>query len=142
MSCPDLAAWLAEQEASPPEGFWGVQDCWLFPADWVLRRTGRDPAARYRGQYSTAAAAWRLVWRAGGPVPFADGLMAEAGWVSSASPRRGQVGLLAAVMETNGVRRPCLIGGVCLGGGWWASRTEDGLLIGQAQARRCWRPDR
>ncbi|MGL4309806.1 MAG: DUF6950 family protein [Paracoccaceae bacterium] len=36
---------------------WGVQDCILFPADWLAELTGIDPAADLRGSYDRAASA-------------------------------------------------------------------------------------
>lgn len=136
-----LDRWLAEQEAEAPDGFWGVQDCWLFAADWVWTRTGWDPAADLRGRYSTELGAARLIARAGGPEAFAGRLLGGVGWSPTARAYRGQVGLLPAVSDTNGVRI-IQVAGVCLGGGWWASRTEDGLLIGQPRPTALWRPGR
>lgn len=54
---------------------WGAHDCCLFPADWVLRVTGIDPAADWRGGYTDEEGARRLVEAAGGlPSLFARGM--------------------------------------------------------------------
>jgi hypothetical protein len=45
---------------------WGVNDCMLWPADCVLAITGEDPAAEYRGTYSTALSAMRIAEKHGG----------------------------------------------------------------------------
>lgn len=37
----------------------GEHDCALMVADWVLRMTGEDPGADYRGRYKTARGAAR-----------------------------------------------------------------------------------
>ncbi len=135
----DLDAFL---EAETAAGFdWGVRDCWLLPADWVLARTGRDPASAWRGRYRTALGAARIIRRMGGPEAFAGGSLAACGWIRSSSPRRGQVGLLPAAIETtHGVRR-ALVGGIALGGGWWATRNgPGGLVMGLAEPTVFWRP--
>ena len=69
---------------------WGTRDCWLLPADWIRRRTGRDPAAAWRGRYRTAGGARRLIVRGGGPVAFADAGLVACGWARSRGVRRGQ----------------------------------------------------
>ena len=139
MTAADLAAFLeAEAEAAFE---WGVRDCWLLAADWALARTGRDPAAAWRGRYASALGAARIINRMGGPEAFAGSSLAACGWVRSASPRRGQVGLLPAAIETtHGVRR-ALVGGIALGGGWWATRNgPGGLVMGRAEPTVFWRP--
>ena len=45
---------------------WGVNDCCLFAADWVLRRTGVDPAEALRGRYDSESGAQALLRRKGG----------------------------------------------------------------------------
>lgn len=45
---------------------WGVHDCCLWAADSVLACTGHDPAAPWRGTYSDAAGAMRLLDELGG----------------------------------------------------------------------------
>jgi hypothetical protein len=44
---------------------WGVLDCALFAAGAVEAQTGVDPAAAYRGQYSTATGSVRVLRRLG-----------------------------------------------------------------------------
>lgn len=135
----DLDAFLEGETAAGFE--WGVRDCWLLPADWVLARSGHDPASAWRGRYRTALGAARIIRRMGGPEAFASGSLAACRWVRSSLPRRGQVGLLPAAVETtHGVRRG-LVGGIALGGGWWATRNEsEGLLFGRADPIAAWRP--
>lgn len=45
---------------------WGSRDCCLWAADAVLACTGHDPAAQWRGTYSAALGAMRLVDELGG----------------------------------------------------------------------------
>jgi len=40
---------------------WGQNDCCLFPADAIQAFTGVDPAADFRGKYSTEAEALALI---------------------------------------------------------------------------------
>ena len=45
---------LEAQERYRASGFrYGAFDCVHFAADWVLRLTGEDPLAAYRGRYAT-----------------------------------------------------------------------------------------
>jgi hypothetical protein len=52
---------------------WGSHDCCLWAADAVLATTGHDPAAQWRGVYSTESAAHDLVASLGG-LPAVAGL--------------------------------------------------------------------
>ncbi len=45
---------------------WGLHDCCLWAADAVFAQTGVDPAAPWRGTYSSARDAIALVGRLGG----------------------------------------------------------------------------
>lgn len=44
---------------------WGRTDCLMTAADWVAEMRGFDPAARWRGRYTTALGAARVLARAG-----------------------------------------------------------------------------
>lgn len=139
MMAGDLEAFLEAETAAAFE--WGVRDCWLLPADWVLARTGRDPAAPWRGRYASALGATRLINRGGGPEAFAGASLGACDWVRSASVRRGQVGLVMAAIETTHGVRQALVGGIALGGGWWATRNgPGGLVMGLAEPMVFWRP--
>lgn len=49
---------VASQRAYAERGLvWGSFDCCTFAFDWVLKMTGVDPMADYRGQYSSEAEA-------------------------------------------------------------------------------------
>lgn len=58
-----LPGYLAERAGRAFE--WGVNDCCIFAADWVLRVTGRDPMQCLRG-YSDEDVARRLLELGGG----------------------------------------------------------------------------
>lgn len=73
---------------------WGVNDCALFAADAILAMTGEDPAEGWRGRYTTARGARRILHRAGygSQVAVAARLFAR---VPPASARVGDIAVLA-----------------------------------------------
>lgn len=64
---------LAEIDAASKRGFvWGENDCCLFVCNVILAMTGTDPAAWFRGKYSSATWATRRLRE------FAGGGLLEA----------------------------------------------------------------
>lgn len=91
----DLGVYLQQCEARAFA--WGEFDCALFAADWVLRLTGFDAAAEYRGRYRTAGgAARRLKAVTGGGLAEAATQALGEQLASPAMARRGDVVLLQA----------------------------------------------
>lgn len=43
----------------------GKLDCWLWVSDWVLARTGNDPAEKFRGKFDTRLGAAKVLKEAG-----------------------------------------------------------------------------
>ena len=80
-----LALFLLARRAQPFA--WGTNDCCMFAADAVQAMTGVDHAAEYRGQYSDAAGAARLL--GAGVEPFADRALGER--IAWPLARRGDV---------------------------------------------------
>lgn len=107
---------------------WGVNDCCLFAADWVLAATGRDIAADYRGRYTTALPAMRFVELGGG----VEAMIERAGGqvVHPAMARRGDV---IARDVGNGIGL-----GVCVGS-LAAFVGKDGVLFLDLTNVSCWR---
>ncbi len=70
---------------------WGVHDCCLFAADCVHVITGVDHAASFRGKYSTALGAQRVITERGGLVAFLTEQLGEP--VHPALAQTGDVGL-------------------------------------------------
>lgn len=68
-------------------------DCAMFAANCVLAMTDADPAARFRGRYTTATGALRVVREAG----FADLADAAASMLEEIHPSRARVGDVAMV---------------------------------------------
>lgn len=123
----DLAAFLRAGGARPFA--WGVQDCCLWAADWVLAATGRDPAAVWRGRYRTALGAARLAARRGGFEAHVAACLADAGLTETAEPRPGDVGIVdLANGPTFAVRTR----------GCWAAKGERGVVLTDAPCLRAW----
>lgn len=119
--------------------FWGVCDCFLWPADWIETCGWPDPATAWRGRYATALGAARIVARAGGVEALWRREAERIGLAPTARPIAGDVGL--AARETTGVG-PTLrgrVGAVCLGGGEWAVRTQGGIRTGRWPVLQAWR---
>lgn len=118
---------------------WGRSDSMLLIADWMLAATGRDPAAPWRGRYSSPLGAARIIRRAGGKAALLDDGFARVGCALSVPPkdaRCGDVGLVPA-RTTAGRIEPV---GAIRSGSCWVVRTPRGLLAGPAEAIAAWRP--
>lgn len=122
-----LAAFLRAGGARPFA--WGVQDCCLWAADWVLAATGRDPAAGWRGRYLTALGAARLVTRRGGFEAHVAACLADVGLAETSDPGPGDVGI---VELTNG---PTF---AVRASGCWAAKSECGVVLADAPYLRAW----
>lgn len=70
---------------------WGQSDCFCVVADWVYERTGFDPGARWRGQYSTQDEARRILRREGGLVGLMSAVMSSFCGVSQGQLEAGDV---------------------------------------------------
>lgn len=110
-----LASFIESRRAAKFE--WGVNDCALFAADWVLTVTGVDHAEGLRGKYDDEAGARRLIEQAGGMAAFA----AELSPTPLGFAQRGDVVL--AVIDGHETF------GVCLGNGQWCAPGLRGLVF-------------
>lgn len=73
---------------------WGVRDCGLRLADWVLARRGTDPAADVRGTYGNAEELAMLMgW--GGLPRFVDRLARRAGLARVSDPAPGDIAVIS-----------------------------------------------
>lgn len=59
---------------------WGSKDCCLMAADLVQAITGKDPAAVFRGTYSSRLGAARIIAKFGGVEALAESIAKENGW--------------------------------------------------------------
>lgn len=80
---PTLLSLYVDSRRNEPFA-WGSNDCCLFAADWVLIATGIDIAANYRGTYTGALGAQRIIFEAGGIDRL---LEAHAPMLSRISPK-------------------------------------------------------
>lgn len=122
-----LQACLAERRARPFE--WGSLDCVLFAADCVEACTGVDLAAMYRGTYSDATSAGRIVHALGGLAEIAAASVGREVLPVQAQP--GDIGLVI----NDG--RECLA--VCTGSTWHAPGADGVVALPMDQAARAWR---
>ena len=124
-----LDAFLEEATARTfRDGEW---DCQLFPAAWVLRITGLDPASEWRGRYSTALGRERILRREGGPLPVMTRGAESVGLQRTNEPKRGDVGLI----RVDGRH----FGAICLGERWAVVDAKRGLAVTKPDAvLRAW----
>lgn len=116
---------------------YGTRDCLLLIADWWLEVTGDDPAAPWRGRYSTPAGAARIIRKHGGELGLLRHGLGLVGARSVPPPdaQAGDVGLVER-MTTDGMAK---VGAICTGNGW-ATLDEGGLGVGPAGVFAVWRP--
>lgn len=82
-----------EERRRDPFSFEEGRDCALFVADCVLAMTGEDPAAQFRGRYTTDIGAMRVIRSAG----FADLGDLVSSRLDEIAPARARAGDVAAV---------------------------------------------
>lgn len=109
---------------------WGVSDCGLMPADWVLYTTGRDIAASLRGQYSNENECIEMIERKyGSMIDMYSKLASDAGINETEIPKTGDVVL-------------CKILGNCVGGVWFDGdvlvKTVTGLCAAKLPISQAW----
>lgn len=113
---------------------WGGHDCVLFAADAVLAMTGTDPAAAWRGQWTSAREAFRLLRPLGGLAAAAAG--AGLPEVPPRMAQRGDVVLLRAPGRAGSMRGAL---GVCLGERIAAPGGRGLVMAGLGEGVRAWR---
>lgn len=114
---------------------WGKLDCILFLADWSIERLATDPAAAYRGRYSTAAGAERIIRRAGGLTALVDLEFGAAGWAPVEAAAPGDIGVVHALTSSG----PNLTGAL-FSGDRWVGLKPGGLIAGPATPAQVWSP--
>lgn len=119
-----IKAAMAQWSGLPME--WGKSDCALATADIYVAAGMPDPAASFRGRYSTRIGAYRKLGR--------NGLLAAVaalGWPETAKPEEGDLGL----MQTP--EGPCC---VIFYQGFWVGRVDRGYAAyGAGAAFISWR---
>lgn len=109
---------------------WGTHDCCLWAADCVQAVTGTDPAAKWRGTYSTAIGAARLVEDLGGME--AIGAMSGG---PECLPLAAGVGDVGLVIDSEG--RQMLA--VCVGTVWLVAAAQGLGPVDLGEAVKAWK---
>jgi hypothetical protein len=111
---------------------WGVSDCELTLADWVLAVEGWDPAADLRGTYDDEAGAAAVMAEAGGAVAMISRQLRRP---PCTDVRSGDIGLIE-VMGAGGTQ---IVGAICIRPDRWAAKSPRGVWIGRAGGLTTWR---
>ncbi len=112
---------------------WGVSDCALVLADWLIANGYDDPALDLRGAYTDEASCLALLAERGGLLAVVTACAAVAGLEEIAEPEVGCVAVIGA--PNNPERQRCAIR---LAGGW-VTFTQQGFLPIIARGVRMWR---
>lgn len=103
---------------------WGECDCTLWVANWWVARHGEDPAAHYRGEYSTRDGAEWLTRR--GLIETIDECVRD---FRKDEAERGDIG----VIEVIGRELAAIFTG-----SHWAVKTEAKLLMIKREPKAVW----
>lgn len=112
---------------------WGVFDCCLYMADWVLDQTGIDPAPHLRGTYASEEECDALLAREGGLLATVERCAAVAGLHRAAIEVPGNVGLIVV-----GTARGHDLVGAIRGEGRWTFLTPRGIGSWRAAPTAMW----
>lgn len=112
------------QQTSRLPWSWGIVDCTMWVADWVLLQTGVDPAVALRGSYASEEEADGLV--ADGLVPVIE---AQGVLTATDAPQANDVG----VIEVMGRQ----VAAIHAGEGW-AFRHPEGVGVVRAEPLAAW----
>ncbi|WP_027685050.1 DUF6950 family protein [Rhizobium leguminosarum] len=117
----------------------GGDDCMTFPASWMLRAIGVDPAEDLRGTYQTREGAHAIIAAHGGELAFMDGKLLPHGCGRVEQPETGDIGLIRAMTgETVNDQVETLIGAIRFGP-LWACIHPAGVRAKPAQFIAAWR---
>ncbi len=120
-------------------GGMGGDDCFTFPASWCLDQNGIDPAAAYRGTYSSRREAHELIAAHGGEVDFAGRQLSIIGARRVQQPLDGDVGIVRMLVgESSADMHFALVGAIRFGP-LWASISPAGVRATKADFIAAWR---
>lgn len=131
-----LAEYL--REGAKAKFDWRSRNCHVFAADWVVRMSGVDPGADFRGRCGTARGALRVMHAAG----FTDlagctaARMKAAGF-AEIEPMVASLGDVGIIMTVGLVKCPQQTLAICAKSGW-AALAPRGLMIAKGRAERVW----
>ena len=103
---------------------WGETDCMLCLAEWVLRVTGRDPAAAVRGVYDSRGSCQRETGFLRNPIMAVEACLDTIGGLPRVdTPQPGDMAVLM-LLDSEGRISPC--GALWLGSAW-GCKGPDGV---------------
>jgi hypothetical protein len=123
-----LAHYLESRKSTPFE--YGVHDCALFAADWVIEATGSDPLGGLRGLWTDEQSAMLLIQE----ISLRE-RVAQALWTDELAPLLAQRGdlILHDLLGREGI-------GICVGDKFAAPAEELGFrLVPMKFAIAAWR---
>lgn len=105
-----------------------ILPCAPWVCDWVLARTGIDPIADMRTDWSEATVLRRIVSE-GGFVEMTTKRLTRAGLAGTDDPRPKDVGIvIGGAGETLAIKTE----------GGWLGRADSGITMGQFEMVRAW----
>ncbi|MGO7779491.1 hypothetical protein ACC717_05085 [Rhizobium ruizarguesonis] len=117
----------------------GGDDCMTFPASWMLRATGIDPAEDLRGTYRTREEAHAIMASYGGELSFMEGKLTPHGCKRIQYPETGDIGLIKAMTgDTAEDQIETQIGAIRFGP-LWACIHPAGIRATTAEFVAAWR---
>ncbi|WP_416066115.1 DUF6950 family protein [Rhizobium sp. ZK1] len=117
----------------------GGDDCLTFPASWVERVSGIDPADEFRGTYSTCQEAQRILDFHGGNLALMERQLSPIKAKRILEPDTGDIGLIKAMTgETFEDQAEALIGAIRFGP-LWACIHPSGVRAIKAEFVAAWR---
>jgi hypothetical protein len=123
-------------EAARTPFSYGAHDCLLFLADWVSNVRGIDPAEDLRGIYRSRGGYMRVLLQHGGVMRLVTSRAERAGCKRTDEPKRGDIGLMFAVVERGA---PQLVGAICCGERWIMLGKRGVLGAAGVTPARAWR---
>lgn len=133
-----LPQFLSELARAPL--VWGVHDCMMNAADWCIACGHPDPAADFRGAYTSAEEADDVLSANGGIVALMQRQARFLGLrgVQRRCARDGDLGAVRVMTRHRGVVVEGLAAGIRIGARW-ALFNADGVMVERAAVASVWR---
>lgn len=111
---------------------WGLVDCSLAMADWLVANGYPDPAPHWRGAYRSESDWRRVVAERGGLLPIVAAVAAGAGLRHARAPVRGTIGVVGSAV------RPDRQWGCIFDGRRWLNRSPACFVAVTARPLGAW----
>ncbi len=116
-------------------GGWMGEDCTTLCASWVRESTGVDPAASFRGTYSSVRSANALIKAHGGMVRLYEDSLIPLGFRRTEAPIDGDIGVVTAPSGIDHIINE--IGGIRFGP-LWAVMAQRGVVAKKLEYVAAW----